>query len=199
MEQPASATYVQGQTAVSVTTASRQEANFLVQRFGCVDGIDESRRWLTLEEAFYLASDRRIHIAGLSTHDAIWTAFTSADDAFASRYVAYSRYRSRGWIVQSGMLYGVTYVLYRMSPDVVHSEYMVYVHDNTSSSSALSWQLLQVVYASCSVVCSCPIDANAARRRRQEDGTCVRSSISREGSFRGPCSLHHHRGSSLPL
>ncbi|RHY86162.1 hypothetical protein DYB37_010850 [Aphanomyces astaci] len=43
------------------------------------------------------------------------------------------------------MLYGVTYVLYRMSPDIVHSEYMVYVHDNTSSSSALSWQLLQML------------------------------------------------------
>ncbi|CAK4509829.1 unnamed protein product [Aphanomyces euteiches] len=41
------------------------------------------------------------------------------------RYVAYAHYRDNGWIVQSGHLYGVTFTLYRMSPNVVHSEYMM--------------------------------------------------------------------------
>ncbi|ETV92778.1 tRNA-intron endonuclease [Aphanomyces invadans] len=141
---PAAATFVSGQTAVCVPTLSRQEAYFSVKRYGVVDSVDEYQRWMTLEEAFFLATTGHIHIETLSTQGAMWAAFTSADDSFPSRYTAYALYRSRGWIVQSGLLYGVTFVLYRMSPDIVHAEYMVYVHD-TTSSCALSWQLLQML------------------------------------------------------
>ncbi|KAF0700770.1 Aste57867_8723 [Aphanomyces stellatus] len=141
VEAAAVATYSRGHTALSVPVISRQEAYFYVQRFGSFDPADETRRWLTLEEGFYLLSAGRIQIPGVD-REAAWDAFTSADATFPARYVAYAHFRDAGWLVQSGLLYGVTYSLYRRSPDVVHSEYMVYVH---ASPTSLSWHALQML------------------------------------------------------
>jgi tRNA-splicing endonuclease subunit Sen2 len=46
---------------------------------------------------------------------------------FIVNYVAYHYFRSRGWVVRSGLKFGVDYVLYRQGPHQIHSEFAVLV------------------------------------------------------------------------
>ncbi|KAJ3156381.1 hypothetical protein HDU89_004163 [Geranomyces variabilis] len=44
------------------------------------------------------------------------------DHEFAVKYAAYHYYRSRGWVVKSGIKFGSEYVLYKRGPIFRHSE-----------------------------------------------------------------------------
>ncbi|KAJ3011099.1 tRNA splicing endonuclease subunit sen2 [Thoreauomyces humboldtii] len=48
-------------------------------------------------------------------------------ESFAVRYAAYHHYRSRGWVVKSGIKFGTDLVLYRRGPIFRHSDYAVVV------------------------------------------------------------------------
>ncbi|KAI8592144.1 tRNA intron endonuclease [Geranomyces variabilis] len=49
------------------------------------------------------------------------------DREFAVKYAAYHYYRSRGWVVKSGIKFGAEYVLYKRGPIFRHSDYAVAV------------------------------------------------------------------------
>lgn len=73
-----------------------------------------------------------------------------------ARFIAYWYYRSKGYSVKSGILYGCDYMLYRKGPNFYHSEFGVSVVDETkkiiqtidsndlfSIESSLTWTDLQ--------------------------------------------------------
>jgi len=43
------------------------------------------------------------------------------------QYASYHHFRSRGWVVRSGLLYGIDWVLYQRHPAHAHSDYGVIV------------------------------------------------------------------------
>jgi hypothetical protein len=47
--------------------------------------------------------------------------------AFVSRYAAYKHFRCKGWLPLPGLLYGADYVLYKLHPDLAHSDFLVLV------------------------------------------------------------------------
>ncbi|KAH6569685.1 hypothetical protein BASA50_002733 [Batrachochytrium salamandrivorans] len=105
---------------------------------------------------------------------------------FAIQYAAYHYYRTRGWVVKSGHLFGAHFVLYRKGPTHRHSEYAVLIipvfSKTTNSNSSLAvhdydrptWQSVQMSNRVCShakkrtllchvVVPSCAIDLDDIR------------------------------------
>lgn len=49
------------------------------------------------------------------------------DDAFMISYAAYHHFRSMGWVVRSGIKFGVDYILYNRGPAFTHAEFSVIV------------------------------------------------------------------------
>jgi tRNA-splicing endonuclease subunit Sen2 len=47
------------------------------------------------------------------------------DDPFMLSYVVYHHYRSLGWVVRSGVKFGVDYLLYNRGPAFSHAEFSV--------------------------------------------------------------------------
>lgn len=86
---------------------SLQEAFFLSYGLGCLQVIGSGDKMLTIEEC--------------------WNLFTKMDKKFVPKYVVYHYFRSKGYIVKSGIKFGGDYVLYREGPGVMHSDYIVVV------------------------------------------------------------------------
>lgn len=59
--------------------------------------------------------------------DALFRHLCMLDPRFPWRYLAYFHYRSKGWMVRSGVQFGVDYVLYLAHPSKVHSQFSVLV------------------------------------------------------------------------
>lgn len=57
----------------------------------------------------------------------MWGRFSEIDPNFITRYVAYHNFRSKGWVVKSGIKYGVDFNLYKKGPPFYHSTYSVLV------------------------------------------------------------------------
>lgn len=82
------------------------------------------------------------------TIDEMWTAFTRADKAFPMRYAVYHHYRTKGWVVKSGLKFGTDWVLYPVGPPFYHAQYTVLIQcvwsdtlcrDDSSSWREFSW------------------------------------------------------------
>ncbi|OQS00545.1 hypothetical protein ACHHYP_03397 [Achlya hypogyna] len=132
------ARYHAGAGAVSVPVDAAHETWLVSERYGFLDG---DTRWLSLEEGVYLATSGRLVFESMMSTTA-YELFHRSDPDFAVRYALYHHYRSAGWIVQSGLAYGTLYALYRESPDVVHSEYLVYLDP---ANKPMSWNSMQVL------------------------------------------------------
>ena len=55
-----------------------------------------------------------------------WTKFMDLHCHFVKTYISYQHFRSKGYIVKSGIYYGCTHVLYERHPQVAHADYCVY-------------------------------------------------------------------------
>jgi tRNA-splicing endonuclease subunit Sen2 len=55
------------------------------------------------------------------------TADVEPDDPFMVSYVVYHHFRSLGWVVRSGVKFGVDYLLYNRGPVFAHAEYAVII------------------------------------------------------------------------
>ncbi|KAL1970908.1 hypothetical protein VTN77DRAFT_2742 [Rasamsonia byssochlamydoides] len=88
------------------------------------------------------------------------TTNVEPDDPFMLSYVVYHHFRSLGWVVRSGVKFGVDYLLYNRGPVFAHAEYAVvilpsYEHpywaamqeqrDRISQRQARSWWWLHCV------------------------------------------------------
>ncbi|KAK5938097.1 tRNA splicing endonuclease subunit sen2 [Knufia obscura] len=67
------------------------------------------------------------------------------DDPFMISYAAYHHFRSMGWVVRSGVKFGVDYLLYNRGPAFSHAEFAVLVMPNYTDgreTEAKSWYWL---------------------------------------------------------
>ncbi|PRD29411.1 UNVERIFIED_CONTAM: tRNA-splicing endonuclease subunit Sen2 [Trichonephila clavipes] len=83
-----------------------QEAYFLSYGFGCLIVKDQ---------------DKFLNLAQL------WSKMCDLSPDFAVMYTAYHHFRSKGWIVRSGLKFGTDYVLYKDGPPFYHATYSVLV------------------------------------------------------------------------
>lgn len=97
------------------------------------------RRRLTMAEAFYAAAIARVLPINGSVSE-LWQRFCSQSDRFPREFAVYQHFRRLGWILKSGLNYGVHYVLYRGSAAEFHSDYLVYSHPETGP---VSWHTIQ--------------------------------------------------------
>ncbi|KAJ3252804.1 hypothetical protein HK103_001138 [Boothiomyces macroporosus] len=56
-----------------------------------------------------------------------WELFCKMDSQFPVRYAVYHHYRSQGYVVRSGILFGTDFVLYKQGPQYRHSDYCVWI------------------------------------------------------------------------
>lgn len=61
----------------------------------------------------------------------------AADSSPYLRCIVYDELRGRGWVVQSGLNYGVDFLLYRKSPEVEHAPFAVLVR---AEGDRITWQ-----------------------------------------------------------
>ncbi|KAK6636132.1 hypothetical protein RUM43_009784 [Polyplax serrata] len=55
----------------------------------------------------------------------LWKKFCSIQQNFCEKYLVYHYYRSKGWIVHSGLKYGGDYLLYKDGPAYNHATFLV--------------------------------------------------------------------------
>lgn len=67
---------------------------------------------------------------------------TSQSRSFPFQYASYHHFKSKGWIVRSGLLYGVDWVLYQLHPAHAHSDcgVIVVAQNDHSGSTTLGWR-----------------------------------------------------------
>ncbi|KAJ2910579.1 tRNA splicing endonuclease subunit sen2 [Coemansia aciculifera] len=68
----------------------------------------------------------------------LWKLFCSIDRSsdFALKYAAYYYYRSKGWVVRSGLKFGSDFLLYKKGPAQSHAQYSVLVRRDDSQDLA---------------------------------------------------------------
>ncbi|GFY42020.1 tRNA-splicing endonuclease subunit Sen2 [Trichonephila inaurata madagascariensis] len=83
-----------------------QEAYFLSYGFGCLI-VKDKDKFLSLVQ--------------------LWSKMCELSPNFPVMYTAYHHFRSKGWIVKSGIKFGADYVLYKDGPPFYHATYSVLV------------------------------------------------------------------------
>ncbi|CAG9564703.1 unnamed protein product [Danaus chrysippus] len=93
-----------------------QEAFFLVYGLGCLKIVKEEDQILNIEEC--------------------WTLFCNTDKYFVRKYIVYHHFRSKGYVVKSGIKFGGDFLLYREGPEVNHADYIVVIK---TENDAFNW------------------------------------------------------------
>ncbi|XP_022184089.2 tRNA-splicing endonuclease subunit Sen2 [Nilaparvata lugens] len=89
---------------------------------------------LSLEEAFFLSYALRcLQVVDLSGTSLLltemWQIYQEAKPTFISSYIVYHHFRSKGWVVKSGLKYGGDFLLYKKGPKFYHASYIVVIQD----------------------------------------------------------------------
>lgn len=100
------------------------------------------RLLLTLDEAIYLSLLHAIVVVSDYSSikidiDSLWSRVDR------KKFVAFWFYKSKGYCVKPGVLYGCDYLLYRVSPSFYHSDFGVRVLGCDSSTVGDTWVDLQ--------------------------------------------------------
>ncbi|XP_015599327.1 tRNA-splicing endonuclease subunit Sen2 [Cephus cinctus] len=82
-----------------------QETFFLMFGLGCLQVIDFEGNFLSIKNA--------------------WNYFCKEQTDFVQKYVVYHYFRSKGWVVKSGLKYGGDFLLYKQGPPFYHASYIV--------------------------------------------------------------------------
>jgi tRNA-intron lyase len=87
------------------------------------------------EEAFYLFINNHLTLK-LSdgsdvTTEQLWSKFIEKNSKFPIKYKVYSFFRDQGFVVKTGVHYGLDYAVYRTLPTLCHSEMCAMVVDAT--------------------------------------------------------------------
>ncbi|KAK9506936.1 hypothetical protein O3M35_008783 [Rhynocoris fuscipes] len=94
-------------TVMEVLYLSLEEAFFLSFALGCLQVMDLSGKPLSILQ--------------------LWRTFTYTQSDFIENYVAYHYFRAKGWVVKSGLKFGVQFLLYKDGPSFFHASYGVLV------------------------------------------------------------------------
>ncbi|KAJ2260689.1 tRNA splicing endonuclease subunit sen2 [Coemansia sp. RSA 376] len=118
------------------------------------------------------------------TYESLWHLFCKVDRSseFALKYAAYYYYRSKGWVVRSGLKFGSDFLLYAKGPAHSHAQYSVVVrhssHELPGSASdekttSESWQfvlsLSRVTSQVRKTLVICYVDPPTSTEPSQED------------------------------
>lgn len=101
------------------------EAFFLSYGLGCLIVTDENNEEMNLTK--------------------MWRRFMEKEKNFISLYAAYHHFRSKGWVVRTGIKYGVDFMLYRKGPPFYHSSYSVIIvneNEEEQNSFPTDWTSL---------------------------------------------------------
>lgn len=100
---------------------SNEEAFFLVYGLGVLQVYDLTRNAIPTPSLLTLFRQHSYFPPRSSSAD------LGPDDPFLVSYVVYHHYRSLGWIVRSGVKFGVDYLLYNRGPVFSHAEFALVV------------------------------------------------------------------------
>jgi len=103
---------------------SLEEAFFLSYGLGVLDVYSDSSLDSSVLPTTSLLSLFRRH--SYTPHHSL-SIPTEPDDPFMLSYAAYHHFRSMGWVVRSGVKFGVDYLLYNRGPAFSHAEFSVIV------------------------------------------------------------------------
>ena len=107
---------------------------------------------LELCEAFFLAYGLGcLTVKGRGGNETglleMWKLFCGIEEDFPQRYRVYHHFRTEGWVVRSGYKFGADWLLYKLSPALYHSTYMVRVEgvnretgETLKDIEALTWR-----------------------------------------------------------
>ncbi|KAB0793325.1 hypothetical protein PPYR_12945 [Photinus pyralis] len=86
---------------------------------------------LTLEEAYFLSHSLNCldvyHNRKLLEPQELWSLFVENDKYFVQNYAVYLHFRSKNWVVKSGIKFGGDYLLYKEGPAFYHASYLVII------------------------------------------------------------------------
>jgi tRNA-splicing endonuclease subunit Sen2 len=100
---------------------SNEEAFFLVYALGVLNVFDDKRKSIIPAPSLLQLFRQHSYFFPLNTTN------LEPDDPFMLSYVIYHHYRSLGWVVRSGVKFGVDYLLYNRGPVFAHAEYAVII------------------------------------------------------------------------
>lgn len=97
---------------------------------------------LGAEEALYLAAEAKVLSvvntkAVILTENELWVHFSQLNHSFPARYAAYAHYRTGNWVPNSGLKFGVDFLLYKESPLSYHSSFAVVVKEEFQGEDEL--------------------------------------------------------------
>ncbi|RZF36868.1 hypothetical protein LSTR_LSTR004556 [Laodelphax striatellus] len=108
----------------------------------CVEPLKTVRETLnlSLEEAFFLSYALGcLHVVNLDgtfmTLTEMWQTYKHTKPTFVSSFIVYLHFRSKGWVVKSGLKYGGDFLLYKKGPKFYHASYIVVIEDVGQPSS----------------------------------------------------------------
>lgn len=88
------------------------------------------------EEAFYLFANGYLKVTNsdgsIVTSMQIWSKFLEKNAKFPLKYKVYSFFRDQGYVVKTGVHYGIDFAVYRTTPNRCHSEICAMVIDATT-------------------------------------------------------------------
>lgn len=99
---------------------SNEEAFFLVYGLGALQVYDGQKESIILASSLLPLFRRHSYSPPLDSDIP-----TEPDDPFMLSYAAYHHFRSHGWVVRSGVKFGVDYLLYNRGPVFSHAEFAV--------------------------------------------------------------------------
>ncbi|KAH0564061.1 tRNA-splicing endonuclease subunit Sen2 [Cotesia glomerata] len=118
---------------------SFEETFFLMFGLGCLQLMDYQDKVISIADA--------------------WTHFNQ-DKLFLPRYIVYHYFRSKGWVVKSGLKYGSDFMLYKQGPPYYHASYLVVVEtvdadtlirDDSRCTRKMDWKNLYELNRLCEV------------------------------------------------
>ncbi|PYH96169.1 hypothetical protein BO71DRAFT_472604 [Aspergillus ellipticus CBS 707.79] len=101
---------------------SPEEAFFLVYGLGALRVLDDTRKEVLPTSALLPLFCRHSYFPPRDP-----SVDLAPDDSFMISYVVYHHFRSLGWVVRSGVKFGVDYILYNRGPVFSHAEFAVVV------------------------------------------------------------------------
>lgn len=134
---------------------SNEEALFLVYGLGALQIVDDERNTVIPASSLFSLLRRHSYFPARESSTDL-----EPDDPFVISYAVYHHFRSLGWIVRSGVKFGVDYLLYNRGPVFSHAEFAVVIipsydhpywseteerRDRSARKQARSWWWLHCV------------------------------------------------------
>ncbi|KAG7158467.1 tRNA-splicing endonuclease subunit SEN2-like [Homarus americanus] len=116
-----------------------EEAMFLSYALGCLVVTHKKQ---TADKQYHKCSPLKDIFE--MTIDQMWSAFVMDDPKFPFKYTVYHHYRSKGWVVKSGLKFGADLILYPVGPPFYHAQFTIMIQcmwsDTLTSDQTSSWR-----------------------------------------------------------